>query len=167
VPSDHLTCVVTRGGDDEPEWLERWLHLNCILPHVIGPRSEGWTGEHEEIALTELKDFWVKAYQLKDALKADPSVASHIDIEGAIRASDTFVLLADLANGYKHPARNQPPRSGDYPNITRVSSIASTGSGGWRLQVVIEHKSAVIDGYDFASKALEEWRAHLQRWGLV
>jgi hypothetical protein len=88
-------------------------------------------------------------------------------VENAINASATLALLADLANLDKHRKLTNKPRSGAVPIIGSVSADGDSGSAGWHLRVPIRHGSHEIDGVAFATEIVGEWRAHLQKWGLI
>jgi hypothetical protein len=122
-------------------------------------------------AHAELQAFYTQTYHLKDALKeaSGTTGVSGQTIEDAITNDPDLALLADLANLDKHGHLAKKPRSGHTPKVVSVRGITSSGSAseGWRLTVVIEHRSKHIDGLDAAKRSLAAWQRALKHWNLM
>jgi len=103
-------------------------------------------------------------------LKQDATATgvSEATVEAAVTNSPALALLADLANLDKHGNLNRPPRSGHVPAIKTVKgSSVDSSSGGWRLDMEIEHAGHIIDGLQVANDATDAWRSVLRTWGLI
>jgi hypothetical protein len=121
-------------------------------------------------ARRQLLAFYVHAYHLKDALKADAGTLGlrKSQIEGAINADPALALLADLANLDKHFKLTQRARSGVAPHIRDAQgSQDNSGEGGWRLEQMIEHRGTELDGLTVAKDAVAAWERWLTKWGLL
>ena len=111
-------------------------------------------------ALSRLRDFYVAAYSLKDALKAEKP--SSLGVEDALNGNNDLLLLADLANLVKHGALNKV-RSGSKPSfgIARIDGVSG------QLSVTIIHAGRSKDGIEIARAAVAAWRKLLLAWGIA
>ena len=159
----HAMTVGIRPVDQARGWRRTWDAITTKLTEITGPCAEQLSGEAVKAAADELEGFFVQAYQLKDALKAEPSAHP----EEAINTDSTLALLADLANLVKH-YNLKSTRSGSKPTIDSIQGHqAGSGEGGWRLKMEIGHSGKTIDGLDFAEQAVRAWERQLNGWGLI
>lgn len=152
------------------DWRRRWEILQQELAHLLAPRGGELSGDAVHVAQQQLQSFYIQAYHLKDALRADsPSHGISQDvIENAITDDPNLALIPDLANLDKHFALNRPPRSGDVPRVASVRGLrAGSGERGWQLEVLISHNNQSLDGLSLAERAVDSWRRHLTSWGLI
>ncbi len=152
------------------DWKRRWEVLQGEMERLRGPQAGALSGDAIHGAQQGLQSFFIQAYHLKDALKAD--TASHgvsgSDIEKAITASPDLALLADLANLDKHFSLDRPPRSGEVPRVLSARGVqAGSGEGGWRLELLISHGTGSLDGLEVAEAAMRAWKRQLERWNLL
>jgi hypothetical protein len=157
-------------GDQSNGWERRWEEAQEQLRHLVSPRSGELSGQAIHAAQYELLNFFVHAYHIKDALKAESASIGLIErqIEDAIDANPTLALLADLANLNKHFELTKPPRSGHVPTIGPVKGTQSgSGDGGWRLELTVEHAGKTLDGLKIAREVIAEWQRQLAGWGLA
>lgn len=160
--STSVTSSLTPSQQDR-DWRLRWDHLLLRLPRVTEPRTGARGADEINAAAQDLFEFLVSAYHLKDALIEDRAVQRR-RVERAISDSVTLSLLADLANLDKHRIL-KTTRSGETPRIESVSDISSDDT--WQLRMVISHKERELEGVQFASAVVAEWREHLRAWGLI
>lgn len=157
-------------GEQERDWKRRWQDAQQHLARLLAPRTEPLSSSVIHAAHADLQAFYTQTYHLKDSLKKASSTIGVCGqtIENAVTNDPDLALLADLANLDKHGKLSKPPRSGHVPKIERVTG--TTGdyqtSGGWRLDVVIEHRGRRLDGLDVAKRALSAWERALKRWNL-
>jgi hypothetical protein len=155
--------VGIRPVDQARGWHRTWDDITTKLAEISTPRAEQLSGDAVKAAAAELEGFFVQAYQLKDALKAEPSARP----EDAINTDPTLALLADLANLVKH-YNLKTTRSGSRPTIDSIQGDQpGSGEGGWRLKMEISHGGKTIDGLDFAAQAVAAWEHQLKGWGLL
>jgi hypothetical protein len=159
-------------AEQERTWKRRWQDAQAHLDRLLAPRSEPLDANAIHAANEGLQAFYVQTYHIKDSLKnasATTSVSGQT-VEDEISNNPDLALLADLANLDKHGQLTRQIRSGHVPKIASVrGSPFSDGSasGGWRLDVVIEHKGRRLDGLDVAERAVSAWRQALERWDLL
>ncbi len=159
-----------KPGEQARNWKRRWREIQAELQRLLTERTETLSGDAIMDAQRQLLAFYVHAYHLKDALKAEAAKigVSKAQIEGAISAEAALSLLADLANLDKHFILTQPPRSGYVSQIGEVQgSQSGSGEGGWQLEQVIEHNGQELDGLTVARDAVDAWERCLTNWGLL
>ncbi len=159
-----------RPVDQSRGWERRWADIEAELQRLLAPRGGVLSGKAVHEAQRELLSFYVHAYHLKDALKAEAGALGigKAEVEAAINAEPALALLADLANLDKHSKLTNPPRSGHVPKVGEVQgSQAGSGAGGWRLEQVIEHNGQSLDGLSVAEDAVAAWGRWLTKWGLL
>jgi hypothetical protein len=155
--------VGIRPVDQARDWRRTWDDITTQLAEIATPRAEQLSGDAVKAAAAELEAFFVRAYQLKDALNAEPSAGA----EDAINTDPTLALLADLANLVKH-YNLKTTRSGSKPTIDSIAGEqAGSGERGWRLRMEISHMGKTIDGLDFAAQAVGAWERQLKGWGMI
>jgi hypothetical protein len=162
--------LALRPAEQMSGWQRRWADIQRDVRALSAPQTSEPSGEAVEEARHRLHSFFVQAYHLKDALKAESSThgVSGAAVEAAIGGDPYLALLADLANLDKHDRLNRPPRSGDVPVIRSTQGVREgAATGGWRLEVELAHAGRQLDGLDVARRAVEAWRWHLQGWGLI
>ena len=157
-----------RPGQQSRDWRRRWSEIQRELSHLDAPRTGELSADGVHAAVHQLQSFYIQAYHLKDALKADASShgISGQAIESAITSDPDLSLLADLANTDKHFQLTRRPRSGDAPTVDAQGVQSGSGEGGWRLALTISHKSKTQDGVEFARRAVDAWRRQLAAWCL-
>lgn len=146
------------------------MELQREWAEISAPMTSTMSGNAINSAHHRFQSFLVQCYHLKDALRNDPNSGVEKDaVESAINADPRLALLADLANLDKHFQHDprRPPRSGDVPEIAEVREEEPGSGGGWRVRVQIKHRGKSRDGFDVAGQAMEAWREHLERWGLL
>lgn len=154
-------------GDQPTGWQDRWRQIQRDAAAVCGPQSSTMTAENIRDATSRLYDFFIRAYHLKDLLKADQGVpTSGETIESAITARPDLALCADLTNTDKHVVLDRAPRSGKQPSF-RQASASSDANGTWRLVVEIDVGSDVVDGCGLAHRIVSAWDSQLKEWGLI
>jgi len=166
--TDRVDAVLT-PVDQTRDWRRRWTEVQRELGEVLKPRQGGMSGDAIHAAANELHSFFIHAYHLKDALKADAGVQQQVSgqaIECAITNDPDLALLADLANLDKHFKLNNQPRSGDVPTVARLRASTHGLQSGWRLVMTIEHAGQNVDGLDAARGAVDAWDRHLRHWKL-
>jgi len=161
-----------RPGDQGRTWKRRWKDAQADLDRLLVPRPGPLDGDAIHAANKDLQAFYVQTYHIKDSLKNDSASTgvSGKRIEDEINNNPDLALLADLCNLDKHGKLMKPPRSGDVPKIVSVegSTVSdASGSGGWRLDVEIEHKGNRLDGLDVAKRSIAAWRSALKKWNLM
>lgn len=159
-----------RPGDQSRGWERRWTDIQSELQRLLAPPDVPLGGDAVLDARRRLFAFFVHAYHLKDALKAEAGTLGigKAEVETGINAEPTLTLLADLANLDKHFKLTQSPRSGHIPHIGEVrGSQAGSGEGGWQLEQVIEHNGKALDGLTVAKDAVAAWERRLTGWGLL
>jgi hypothetical protein len=149
-------------GDQNRGWQRRWAYVERRLASLLEPRTAPLSADSIEAAERELLSFYVDAYHLKDLLKFETSVP----VEEAIRKTPELALVGDLANLHKH-GRLKPSmlRSDHAPVLVRRQG--TTLSGGWRLDLEIQHGADTRDGLDVARQAVDAWRQKLADWSLI
>jgi hypothetical protein len=167
--SDELTVGMS-PGDQSRGWSRRWSDIQDDLNRLTATQETQLSGKGILEARHQLFAFYVHAYHLKDALKAEsgPLGLSEEAIEKAITAEPALALLADLANLDKHLNLDRPPRSGDVPQIGNATGLqGGSGEGGWRLRQPITHHGQESDGVKIAEDAVAAWERLLSSWGLL
>ncbi len=157
-------------GDQSQDWKGRWADLTRDVERLEAPRDSELSNDNILSAARELLSFYIRAYHLKDALRADSTShgVTKNQIETAIDNDADLALLADLANLDKHLKLDRDPRSGDVPVIGPAHGIrAGSGEAGWRLEMEITHRGQVHDGLLVARASVEAWRRLLTSWGLA
>jgi hypothetical protein len=165
--TDSLSATLT-PADQGRDWQRRWEEVQRELGALDAPHSEPLSGESIHAAAHRLHSFFIQAYHLKDALKADtPShgVAGKT-IEDAITAEPELALLADLANLDKHFKLTKPPRSG-HPPVVGTLQGSSSEVDGWRFVMPISHDGKTVDGLAAARAGVAAWRRRLTAWRLI
>ncbi len=173
--SEQLTTAATASAtltptDQARDWERRWHEVERELTELLAPQPGGMSGDAIHAARHRLHSFYVQAYHIKDALKAEAATTGipGETVEAAITAEPALALLADLANLDKHGTLNRSPRSGHVPRIVSGSGTAATASdAGWRLDLQIEHGGRLLDGLMTAADAVDSWRRVLTGWGLL
>lgn len=166
---DELTVGMS-PGDQSRGWHRRWRDTQKALHRLTEPRTAQLSGDAILEARRELLAFYVHAYHIKDALKAESGSIglSGQTIEEAITAEPALALLADLANLDKHLNLNRPPRSGDVPQIADATGLqGGSGKGGWHLYQPIVHRGQERDGLEIAEDAVAAWGRVLTGWSLL
>jgi hypothetical protein len=160
-------------AEQELSWERRWQDPQDHLNRLLAPRPGAPSADAIHAAHKDLQAFYVQTYHLKDSL-IDASATTGISrqkVESEINNNpDLALLLADLANMAKHGHLSRPPRSGHVPAIVRgrgTTGSSVSASGGWRLDVVIEHLGHELDGLDVAKCAIATWEQALKRWNLL
>jgi hypothetical protein len=166
--SDSVSAALA-PGDQSHGWVRRWADIERRLPELLASHGEGLDGTAIHAAREELLDFYIRAYHLKDALRAEAPQLRLTDrkIEEAIDQDARLALLADLANLGKHMKLRKRPRSGSRPRFGEVSGVGRSGGEGWRLALVVEHAGARLDGLELAQDARDGWHSALVSWGLL
>ena len=116
----------------------------------------------------ELLAFFVSAYHLKDALKAEkPNGVAGQSIEDAISRTPSLSLLADLCNLEKHvkPRGKDLPRSGDWPSYGTLAG--ATSYPGWQIRLPVLHGTDTYDGIELATAVVDAWRTVLVELGCI
>lgn len=159
-------------AEQERTWDRRWQDAQEHLNRLLAPRTEPISAPAIHAAHADLQAFYTQTYHIKDLLK-EASATTGISpqaIENEITNNPDLALLADLANLDKHGVLKSAPRSGDVPKIASVHGSTTSGgatSGGWRLDVVIEHYGQRLDGLDVAKRVVAAWDQALKRWNLL
>jgi hypothetical protein len=149
-------------------WKQRWRQIQRDAEVVTGVQKTPYSGDAIRESTARLYDLFVRAYHLKDHLKADPGVSvSDADIEDAISTSKALALCADLANTDKHAVLARRPRSGSAPVFGRSKGVSTTDDDGWRLQVKIDHGGQQTDAIQLLRQIIDEWDRLLTAWGLA
>ena len=158
-----------RPGDQTRGWNRRWIEIERDLADLLKPHLGGCSAEEIHGARHRLHSFYIQAYHLKDATKAEHASTgvAKATVEAAITNEPALALLADLANLDKHGNLNKPPRSGDVPRIQGAAGTSSSGRAGWRLDLEIDHAGKQHDGLGVAEDAVDAWRSVLRQWGLL
>lgn len=160
-----------RPGDQGQDWDRRWQDIEAEVANLFQPFTTPMTGPAIQAARQRLLDFYVTAYHLKDDLISSSAVTGvpRKTIENAISNDPDLALLADLANLRKHRKLNRTPRSGHVPTeLSRAGTyLPGAPSPGWRLDLVIIHNGATLDGLDLAQRSVAAWRRALQGWNLI
>jgi hypothetical protein len=157
-------------GDQGRDWRRRWEEVQRELADLLVPHSERLSGDAIHAAAYRVQSFFIQAYHLKDALKADESAhgVPGTAIETAITNDADLALLADLANLGKHLQLTKPPRSGNAPAVGPARGVTSTSQGAdWQLAMTITHAGKTLNGLDVARAAVDAWQHHLSNWGLI
>jgi hypothetical protein len=86
-----------------------------------------------------------------------------------VTGSPDLALLCDLANLGKHAHLDRRPRSGHVPAVLSWAGTDVCGppSSGWRLDLVIEHNGATLDGLEVVRRSVDAWRCALHGWKLI
>lgn len=164
------TVNVSLGAVPERDWSRRWEVLTRERERLHAPRAGELSAGAVQSALQELQSFFIQAYHLKDALKADRSAhgISATAIERTITSDPDLALAADLANLDKHFNLTRPPRSGLVPRVISAHGVRpGSGKDGWTLEVQISHGPTWRDGLEIADSVVRAWETHLTRWGLI
>jgi hypothetical protein len=167
--ADELTAGL-EPGDSSRGWERRWEQVQRELERLEAPHTDQLSGDAIHAAHQRLQSFFIQAYHMKDALKAEASSLGLQPklIEDMITNDPALALVTDLANLDKHYELNKEPRSGAVPAIGKARGIqAGSGKGGWRLEVDIDHAGNRLDGLKVANAAVDAWRRALKQWGLV
>jgi hypothetical protein len=155
-------------GNQVRDWSQRWETIQATADKIKQPSTEPLDRDTISRRRSELLAFYVQCYHLKDALRAErPNGVTANAVEGAITASQTLSLVADLCNLEKHatPGSQHPARSGSWPTLESVSG--RTCDGGWKLVLRIRHGQAILDGLEVAEQGIVAWRQVLTGFGLI
>jgi hypothetical protein len=167
-PIVDTVSATLRPADQVRDWKRRWAEIQRAHTRLITPREGEMSSDALHAAQHELQAFYIQAYHLKDALKAEAAATGILaqDVENAISSQPELVLLADLANLEKHVVLTKT-RSGAAPKVVETSATSETGSGGWTPNIEIEHNGTRLDGIAAATAAVVAWRKTLLDWGLI
>ena len=136
-------AVELTPASQDRDWRQRWIQIQQDLDKLLALRTDAHSSETIHAARHQLHSFYIQAYGLKDALKADclSLGVKPEDIETAVRNDANLAFLADLANLDKHGnVLSKSPRSGFVPKIAKMSGVSDSDSG-WRLSITIKHGS--------------------------
>lgn len=155
-------------GKQEQDWRSRWDFFQSETSQIFLSQSGPTSADAIHMLSNRFRALLVTGYHIKDALiDAEPPISTpRAEIEKAINDDPRLALLADLANGYKHPKRNGRLRSGSPSSIIEISGEDSPDGHGWRLKVKIAHGDNVLDGFSVAQSAITAWSEKFSDWNL-
>ena len=142
-------------------WESQWRRVKKGLQEVETVYA-GRDGGSEE-ALDAVCLFFQAAHHLKDWLRNDPSSGvTKAEVESLITGSPMLQLCADLANGSKHLALNDYPRTGDRStSIARAGVTVHVGEGTVAHNYHVQSNGNEYDVLQIAQAAVREWKDFL------
>ena len=155
-------------GDQARGWERRWKNLKNSLQGLTQPVFGVMSGDAIHADAQRLLAFFVDAYNLKDALKAEATSLgiNPQAVEDAINRDPRLTLVADLANLEKHTTLSKPPRSGIAPSVAQIVGQDVRGTTGWRSVVTIRHGTANLDALEVAKDGILGWEDALGNLGI-
>lgn len=155
-------------GDQARGWERRWKNLKNSLQGLTQPAFGVMSGDAIHADAQRLLAFFVDAYNLKDALKAEATSLgiNPQAVEDAINRDPRLTLVADLANLEKHTTLSKPPRSGIAPSVAQIVGQDVRGTTGWRSVVTIRHGTANLDALEVAKDGILGWEDALGNLGI-
>jgi len=121
--------------------------------------------------LDEIYSFFQNCYHLKDWIKNDEAIPSHVQqsVESYINSNRSLKLCADICNSLKH-LRLTSSRSGESPTFGRKQFAVSLGTGvptTISLKYEVDTSSGPIDAFSLATECITAWDTLLQTYGLL
>jgi hypothetical protein len=130
-------------------------------------------GHDEQRRHDDFYAFFVTAYHLADWIKNDTAIAD--DIREAVwgfRHTGMLAIAADVANGYKHLARDRKPKVDGSARVAVQGTFAiSEGDEppqAWQHWVVVVGETMPMqDAYELADRCIMEWNTFLDEHSLT
>jgi hypothetical protein len=141
-------------------WYERFVALDQGRIHDMP----------SEYYLDEIYAFFMNCYHLKDWLRNDSSVATHVQqsVETHVNSNRSLRLCADICNSLKH-LQLTSSRSGENPDFGKKQFSVSLGPGlptTISLKYEVDTSSGPIDAFDLATECIGAWETFLTLNGL-
>jgi hypothetical protein len=115
----------------------------------------------------DLQHFFQDCWHLKDWIKNDSSAGIGANIESEVDAHKALRIVADLANGSKHLARNRPGREGADVTSTNVTVHLVQAKPIDVECIVTLADGSTLSVKDLVRDAFASWQAILHKIGLI
>ncbi len=120
--------------------------------------------------LDEIYAFFMNCYHLKDWIKNDNTVATHVQdsVETYINSNRSLRLCADICNSLKH-LQLISSRSGENPTFGKKQFALNLGSGlptTISLKYELDTTNGSEDAFDLATECIAAWDTFIENNGL-
>ena len=160
---DEVTGLEVQLPRAPAPWQQMWAEVRHRLDTL-----RSWYSGEQDMNINELTAvsiaFFVSCYHLAEHIKADPAVpqSARAQVRNYANSSSSLKLSADIANTYKHSARNPGERACGISDV-RTSLSGAVVTFTWTDAQGNSHHE---DCLNLAERAVMSWIAFLRRHGL-
>ena len=107
------------------------------------------------------EEFFNQCYHLKDWIKKDSTIGSHVDVEAYIAKTRVLQIAADYCNSLKHAGLDRKSRSGGQIEKINTHMSLDLTPRGWlgssQVEFVLAGKK--YNAYRLATDSVAAWRS--------